>query len=102
MQHQLTVAYTPQQNAVAERMNRTIMNLVRSVLQSAGLRKIFWGEAVATAVQIRNRVSSHTLPAGEAPLPSLNGEVKLVKLSICNKQFTRCKYAYIPFNNCCA
>ncbi len=30
--HQLTVAYTPQQNGVAERMNRTLMNLVRSML----------------------------------------------------------------------
>jgi transposase InsO family protein len=32
IKRQLTVAYTPQQNGVAERKNRTIMNLVRSIL----------------------------------------------------------------------
>ncbi len=67
IQHQLTVAYTPQQNGVAERMNRTIMDLVRSMLHSSGLPKEFWGEAVATAVYIRNRVSSQTLPVGTTP-----------------------------------
>lgn len=32
IQRQLTTAYTPQQNGVAERKNRTIMNMVRSML----------------------------------------------------------------------
>ncbi len=36
--HQLTVAYTLQQNGVAERMNRTLMNLVRSMLHHKVLR----------------------------------------------------------------
>ena len=67
IRHQLTVAYTPQQNGVAERMNRTIMDLVRSMLHSSGLSKEFWAEAVAAAVYIRNRVSSHALPNGETP-----------------------------------
>ena len=31
-QHQLTTAYTPEQNGVAERLNRTLINLVRSML----------------------------------------------------------------------
>ncbi len=44
--HQLTVAYTPQQNGVAERMNRTLMNLVRSMLHHKNIDKRFWAEAL--------------------------------------------------------
>ncbi len=65
IKHQLTIAYIPQQNGVAERMNRTILDLVRSMLLSSHLSKDFWAEALATAVYVRNRVSTHTLPSGE-------------------------------------
>eukprot|EP00794_Sanderia_malayensis_P002050 gene2050-biopygen1853 len=50
-----TTPYTPQQNGVAERMNRTIIESVRSMLHKAGLPLTFWAEAVATAVLLRNR-----------------------------------------------
>lgn len=43
---QLTMAYTPQQNGVAERKNRTIMNLVRAILADKKIPKTFWPEAV--------------------------------------------------------
>ncbi len=56
--HQLTVAYTPQQKSVAERMNRTLMNLVRSMLHHKSIEKKVWAEALATAVYVRNRVTS--------------------------------------------
>ena len=52
---QITVPYTPQQNGVAERMNRTIVESVRSMLHKADLPLSFWAEAVATAVFLRNR-----------------------------------------------
>jgi len=39
--HQLTAAYTPQQNGVVERKNRTIMNMVRSLLTSRQVPKTF-------------------------------------------------------------
>ena len=67
IQHQLTVAHTPQQNGVAERMNRTLMDSARCMLQSAKLTKKFWAEALATAVHIRNRVLSRSLPDNETP-----------------------------------
>jgi transposase InsO family protein len=38
---QLTVAYTPHQNGVSERRNRTIMNMVRSLLASKNMPKTF-------------------------------------------------------------
>ncbi len=41
IQHQLTVAYTPQQNGVAKHMNGTIMDLVGSMMHASGLPKEF-------------------------------------------------------------
>ena len=46
--------YTSQQNGVAERLNRTIMESARTMLNQAGLPDKFWGEAVCTAVELRN------------------------------------------------
>ncbi|TXG65249.1 hypothetical protein EZV62_006524 [Acer yangbiense] len=55
IKRQLTAAYTPQQNGVAERKNRTIMNLVRSMLSEKKIPKTFWPEAVNWTVYILNR-----------------------------------------------
>ena len=49
------VPYTPQQNRVAERINRTIMETVRRMIHNAELPLSFWAEAVVTAVYLRNR-----------------------------------------------
>ena len=53
--HQFTVPYCPQQNGVAERMNRTIMEGARSMLYHAKLPLEFWAEACSTAVYLHNR-----------------------------------------------
>ena len=50
-----TIPYTPQQNGVAERMNRTIMDNVRALLYHGNLPLSLWGEAVSTVVYLRNR-----------------------------------------------
>uniref|UniRef100_A0A2N9FH80 Integrase catalytic domain-containing protein n=1 Tax=Fagus sylvatica TaxID=28930 RepID=A0A2N9FH80_FAGSY len=52
---QLTAAYTPQQNGVAERKNRTIMNMVRSMLSEKQIPKNFWPEAVNWTAHVLNR-----------------------------------------------
>jgi hypothetical protein len=52
---QLTTAYTPQQNGVAERKNRTAMNLVRCILTDKQVPKVFWPEAVKWCVHVLNR-----------------------------------------------
>ena len=52
---QLTTAYTPQQNGVAERKNRTVMNLVRCMLAEKQVPKAFWPEAVRWCVHVLNR-----------------------------------------------
>ena len=55
IKRETTVPYTPQQNGLAERMNRTIMDGVRSMLHHARLPLKFWAEAVSTAVYLRNQ-----------------------------------------------
>ncbi len=53
--HQKTVPYSPQQNGVAERMNRTLMDKARAMLFESDLQLNLWGEAAMTACYLRNR-----------------------------------------------
>jgi len=46
IRRQLTTGYTPQQNGVAKRKNRTIMNMVRCLLTEKQMPKVFWPKAV--------------------------------------------------------
>ncbi|GKB66861.1 retrovirus-related pol polyprotein from transposon TNT 1-94 [Tanacetum coccineum] len=46
---------TPEQNGVAERRNRTLIEVARTMLNSAKLPKQFWGKAVNTSSYIQNR-----------------------------------------------
>jgi len=61
IKRQLTAAYTPQQNGVAERMNRTIMNLVRSILSEKHIPREFWPEAVNWCIHTLNRSPTTTV-----------------------------------------
>nr|GEX19726.1 retrovirus-related Pol polyprotein from transposon TNT 1-94 [Tanacetum cinerariifolium] len=54
----LTIAETSQQNGLAERMNRTLMNKVRCLLIQSGLPKTFWAEATCTPAYLINRSPS--------------------------------------------
>lgn len=53
--HQKTCPYSPEQNGLCERLNRTVVEKARCLLFDAGLPKRFWAEAVNTAVYLRNR-----------------------------------------------
>jgi len=53
-----TVRYTPQQNGVAERMNRTLLERAWCMLSNASLSKCFWAEAVNTSCYLVNRSPS--------------------------------------------
>ncbi|CAH9139832.1 unnamed protein product [Cuscuta epithymum] len=54
--HESSAPYTPQQNGVAERKNRTLKDMMNSMLLSAGLSDNLWGEAVLSACYILNKV----------------------------------------------
>ncbi|KAH9722967.1 Integrase catalytic domain-containing protein [Citrus sinensis] len=58
IQRQFTVAYTPQQNRVAEQMNRTLTERIRAMLRTAGLPNLLCAEAAKTACYIVNRSPS--------------------------------------------
>ena len=54
--HELTFPHSPEQNGVAERMNRTLVESAWGMLSHAQLSKSFWAEAISTAACIRNRM----------------------------------------------
>lgn len=62
IRHEKSTPYSPQQNGLAERMNRTIIEKVRCMLIDSKLTKNFWAEAVCAAVDIINNVSSNVTP----------------------------------------
>lgn len=64
IRYQTTNPYTPEQNGLAERMNRTIVEKARCMLFDSNLSKDFWAEAVNTAVYVINR----------CPAKGLNGK----------------------------
>ena len=53
---------TPQLNEIEERMNRTLLNVVRSMLVNSSLPEFLWGEALKTATYILNQVPSKFIP----------------------------------------
>ena len=56
--HHYTLPYTPQQNGVAERRNRTLMDMVRSMMAYSDLPLSFWREALHTALYLLNHSPS--------------------------------------------
>ena len=56
IRHNLSAPYTPQQNGVAERANRTVIEAARSMLYGRRARLSLWGEAVTTAAMLKNLV----------------------------------------------
>lgn len=56
--HQRTAPYTPQQNGLAERKNRTLTNMINSMLINSNLPNNLWGEALLTACHLHNRIPS--------------------------------------------
>ena len=59
---QLSTLDTPQQNSVAERRNRTLLDMMRSMLSNSSLPKSFWGYALQAYVFLINRVPYKSIP----------------------------------------
>ncbi|KAL0386517.1 UNVERIFIED_CONTAM: Copia protein [Sesamum latifolium] len=76
---QLTIPYTPQQNGVAERRNRTLLEMARSMMAQANLPISFWGDAILTAAYILNRVPSKSIPT--TPYELWHGKAQFRRLT---------------------
>ncbi|KAJ7961810.1 Retrovirus-related Pol polyprotein from transposon TNT 1-94 [Quillaja saponaria] len=74
---QYTMPGSPEQNGVAERRNRTLKDMMRSMMSRSNLPEYLWGEAIKIALYILNRVPSKAVPKTPFELwtgrkPSLN------------------------------
>jgi len=65
--HQTTVPDTPQQNRVAERLNRVLVEMARTMMRHKDVDQEYRADAIKTAVYIKNRVTSRALPVGKTP-----------------------------------
>jgi transposase InsO family protein len=61
IKHEFSAPYTPQQNGVAERKNRTLIEMARTILDEYKTSDRFWAEAINTACHATNRLYLHKL-----------------------------------------
>ena len=64
---QLTPPGTPQRNGVSERHNRTLLDMVQSMISLTDLSLSFWGYALETAAFTLNREPSKSIETCDAP-----------------------------------
>ena len=70
MEH--SVPYTPQQDGVVERKNRSLKEMATCLLQAKNLPPSLWGEVLNYASYIKNRVTHKSL-VGSTPFEALRG-----------------------------
>ena len=87
-----TMPGTPQQNGVAERRNRTLLDMVRCMLSNSSLPDFLWGEALRTAAYILNQVPSKSVP--KTPYELWSGK----KPSLHHFHVWGCKAEVRPYN----
>ena len=56
IKHEKSIPYTPQQNGLAERMNRTLVERARCMLHHMKVNKRWWAEAINTSAWLTNRM----------------------------------------------
>nr|GEX02601.1 ribonuclease H-like domain-containing protein [Tanacetum cinerariifolium] len=76
IKREFSVSRTPQQNGVAERRNRTLMEAARTMLVDSKLPTTFWAEAVRTACYVLNRALV-TKPHIKTPYELIRGRPPL-------------------------
>ena len=86
--HQTTTPYTPAQNGVVERKNRTLKDIINSMLNSLGLPHNLWGEALFIANFILNRISFKN--SNKSPYKLWKGRIpsyKMIKVWGCYQKY---------------
>ena len=92
IRHEFTIPHTPEQNGVAERQNRTLIECVRAMLGDSKLPHRFWAEALSSAVYLRDRSPTKALQ-GITPYEAWHG----MKPNVSGLRIFRCSaYAHVP------
>jgi transposase InsO family protein len=60
---EVTSPYTPQHNGLAERRNRSILDMAKSMVKQKDLPKELWDEEISTATYILNKCPAKKLKA---------------------------------------
>ena len=94
--HELTCVHTPQQNGVAERRNRHLLEVARTLLFQMSVPKSYWGEAVLTAAYLINRLPSSILN-GVSPVQLMNSFFPTVPImtSLQSRVFGCCAFVHV-------
>ncbi|GAC1660287.1 MAG: hypothetical protein PVS3B3_30240 [Ktedonobacteraceae bacterium] len=71
--HETTTAETPEQNGVAERYNRTLLESLRAMMHSAGIPEPLWAELAVTAAYLRNRLPTRANTGQASPFELWHG-----------------------------
>jgi transposase InsO family protein len=73
IKHEVSATYTPQQNGVVERKNRTLITHARTMIDEYNTPERFWAEAINTACYASNKLFPHRL-IEKTPYELLNGK----------------------------
>jgi hypothetical protein len=100
IKHEFSAPYTPQQNGIVERKNRTLIEAARTMLNEYKTPDIFWAEAINTACHAINRLYLHKY-LGKTPYEIITGNKPKVhyfrvlgsKCFILNKKTKNSKFA---------
>ncbi|GKD30175.1 putative ribonuclease H-like domain-containing protein, partial [Tanacetum coccineum] len=91
IKREYSIARTPQQNGVAERRNRTLIEAARTMLADSKLPTTFWVEVVSTTCYVQNRVLI-VMPHNKTPYELFRG----IKLAL---SFMKPFYCHITILN---
>lgn len=93
VQVEWTVPYTPQQNGLSERLNRTLVEKARAMLDDSSVDKRFWGQAVLTAAYLINRSPTNALKMKQTPFERWESR----KPNVSNIRIFGCKvFVHVP------
>jgi hypothetical protein len=92
IRQEFTIPHNPEQNGMAERANRTLIEMTRCMLQDSGMKKQYWGEAIMTAAHIRNMVSTKQHPETTPYQATYKNKPNHLSLKI----FGSICYAHVP------
>ncbi|XP_071741920.1 uncharacterized protein [Rutidosis leptorrhynchoides] len=97
--HQTSCPHTPQQNGVAERKNRILLEITRPLMIESKVPKSFWPEAVATATYLVNRLPTRALDL-QNPIQTLSKFLNPLPILFSNPAYldALCLFIYRKMN----